>query len=129
MDGASPTATVKAWLSAGALPLSALIVNPYVPPLPAVGVPASVAVPFPLSVKLSQAGRVPLVGSAGVGAPLVVPENAPAAPTAKEALSALVMVGAPDTVSVAAVDVALPVELENTARYWLPLSPAAVVKV
>jgi len=30
---------------------------------------------------------------------------------------------------VAAVVVALPTTLVNTARYWLPLSPAAAVKV
>ena len=42
---------------------------------------------------------------------------------------ALEMVGAVLTVRVAAVLVAEPVELVNTARYLLPLSPEAAVKV
>ena len=42
---------------------------------------------------------------------------------------ALLMVGALLTVSVAAVVVAEPTVLVNTARYWLPLSPAAAVNV
>ena len=44
-----------------------------------VGVPARVAVPLPLSTKVTPAGRVPFSVSDGSACPVVVTENEPAA--------------------------------------------------
>src|SRR4051794_41027632 len=55
--------------------------------------------------------------------------NEPALPTRKDVLSALVNDGPVPTLSVAAIEVAVPTALVNTARYMLPLSPGAVVNV
>src|SRR5436305_13313776 len=106
------------------MPLAAVRVNAYVPPLPAGGVPVSVAVPSTLSVSVNQAGNwVPVRDSVALGTPLVVMVNEPAWPTTKLVLSALVNAGAVPAVSVAAVVVAgEPTPLLNTARYRLPLS-------
>jgi hypothetical protein len=54
-------------------------------------VPDSVAVPFPLSVKLSPAGSVPLC--AIVVAPVAVMVKLPAVPAARDASPALVKTG------------------------------------
>jgi hypothetical protein len=113
----------------GALPLAAFNVNEYDPALPAGGVPDMLAVPSPLSVTVSHAGTVPLVVIVGVGRPDVVTVNDPALPTTNVALFALVNAGGLPTVNVAALEVALPAALVNTARYWLPLSVAAAVNV
>ncbi len=61
----------------------------------AVGVPASVAVPSPLSVKVTPAGSAPvLVIVVAAGKPaVVVTVKLPALPLAKVAWSALVMTG------------------------------------
>lgn len=64
------------------------------PALPRAGVPLRVAVPFPLSVKVTPAGRVPVSDSMGVGFPVVVTLNEPARPKVKLALPALVIVAA-----------------------------------
>ena len=63
------------------------------PPVPAWGVPASVAVPLRLSVKVTPAGKAPVSVMAAVGFPVVVMVNEPAWPTVKVVWSALVMVG------------------------------------
>ena len=66
--GAWLTVTVSVCVPFGLTPLAAVRFSVYVPPEPAAGVPASVAVPLPLSVKVSPAGTVPvLVIVTGVG--------------------------------------------------------------
>ena len=65
--------------------------------MPAPGVPASVAVPLLLSVKVTPLGRAPVLVMtilAPVGKPVVVTVNVPALPTVKVVLLALVMDGA-----------------------------------
>ncbi len=65
------------------------------------GVPARVAVPLPLSVKVTPLGSAPDLVTVGGGTPLVVTVKLLALPTVKVALFGLVMVGAPElTVSV-----------------------------
>jgi hypothetical protein len=59
------------------------------------GVPASVAVPFPLSVKLIPLGSVPVAWRAGVGTPVEVTVNVSPLPIVKVVPSALVICGAP----------------------------------
>ena len=80
--GAEVTDSTNAWVL---LPIAllAVIVTAYVPPLPVLGVPASVAVPLPLSRNVTPAGSVPDSESAGAGEPEVVTVNEPAAPTEK----------------------------------------------
>jgi hypothetical protein len=63
------------------------------------GVPASVAVPLPLSVSESQEGNDVVVPMAGVGDPVVVTVKDPAVPWVKVAPLAEVMAGAVLTVS------------------------------
>jgi hypothetical protein len=57
-------------------------------------VPAKVAVPLPLSVKVTPAGSAPDSDSAGVGTPVAVTVKLAAAPTGKLADAALVNAGA-----------------------------------
>jgi hypothetical protein len=71
---------------------AAVMVTPKVPLT--VGVPPSVAVPFPLSWNKIPFGSDPLSEIADVGNPVVVTENEPAVPTMKVALLPLVMAGA-----------------------------------
>src|SRR5260370_409284 len=66
----------------------------------AVGVPLSVPVPLPLLRNVTPAGKVPLSVMLGVGDPLVVTLNVPAAPTWNVTAVALVIVGGWPTVSV-----------------------------
>ena len=58
------------------------------------GVPANVAVPFPLSVKVIPEGRVPVSDKEGVGLPVVWTVKVPAEPVAKVVAFALVIAGA-----------------------------------
>jgi len=68
------------------------------PPVPTAGVPDRVAVPSPLSVKLTPVGKVaPPSDNDGSGKPLVVTEKVPKLPTVKVVLFALVMPGGPST--------------------------------
>ncbi len=79
------------------------MVKLYMPPVPAAGVPLRVAVPLPLSVKLTPPGSFPLsLSVVVVGTPgLVVTVKLPAMPTVKVVLAALVIAGrAWSTVSV-----------------------------
>ena len=74
------------------------------PWLPAGGVPARVAVPFPLSLNVTPEGSAGLLAadSDAAGLPVVVTENVPAVPTAKLPL-ALVMTGAASAASTVSV--------------------------
>ena len=100
MVGASLLVSVNVWVAAGLVALVAVIVNGYVPPVPLAGVPEMVAVPLPLSTKLSPLGSVPDSDSAGAGSPVVVMAKLNGAPTFELAVAALVMVGATFSVSV-----------------------------
>ena len=62
--------------------------------MPAAGVPASAAVPSPLSVRLTPLGSAPVSEIDGVGAPVVVTANVAAFPTWNMTLLALVIAGA-----------------------------------
>lgn len=63
--GGRATVRMKVWLAAGATPLAAVRVRAYEPAVPIVGVPASVAVPSPLSVSAAREGAC--LGDAGGG--------------------------------------------------------------
>ncbi len=64
--GARLTVTVNVWVAFGFTLLDAVRLNEYDPPAP-VGVPDRVAVPLPLSMKLSPAGSAPVRPIAGAG--------------------------------------------------------------
>ncbi len=93
------------------------------------GVPLIVAVPSPLSVNDIPEGRVPDFVIVAGGSPVVVTVKLPAVPTLKVAVAGLVNAGADPTESVAGSEVALASEFVNTARYLLPLSSEAAVKL
>jgi hypothetical protein len=63
----------------------------YEPPVPAAGSPARVAVPFPLSVRVTPFGSVPVFVMEGAGVPEVVTVNEPALATRNEVVFALVI--------------------------------------
>src|SRR3954469_1798876 len=90
--GAWLTVTVSVWVPFGLIPLDAVRLSEYAPPVPAAGVPARVAVPLPLSVKLRPVGRVPVLVMVGVGyaVDVVVTVKLPGVPTVKVVLDALV---------------------------------------
>ncbi len=101
MAGGAFTASVKLCVAFGVTPLFAVIVIGKVPP--AVGVPASVAVPLLLLVNVTPAGSAPssvIDIDALVGTPVVVTVKVPAWLIVKVVLFALVIVGAWFTVSV-----------------------------
>src|ERR1043165_8227362 len=100
MAGAWLIVRVKDWLAFGRLPLAAPKVIAYVPPVPAFGVPESVAVPLPLLTKVTPPGSTPVSLIVGAGKPVVVTVKVPGAPTVKAALFALVIAGASFTVRV-----------------------------
>jgi hypothetical protein len=75
----------------GETPLLAVMVIPKTPAN--VAVPVMVAVPLPLSVKVTPEGRAPDSLSAGVGEPVVVTVKAPGVPLVKLVELALVMAG------------------------------------
>jgi hypothetical protein len=108
--GASFTAKVKLCV---VLPdvLWALMVIGYEPPVPADGVPLSVPVPLPLSVKFTPLGSEPVYVRVGVGDPVVVTVNDPAVPAVNVVLVALVKTGAVFTVSVKSCVAGVPTEL------------------
>src|SRR6266702_3066327 len=99
MVGASALVSVKLWL-ATPLALLAVIWTGKLPPVPDAAVPAMVAVPSPLSVKVIPAGRAPDSVSAAAGAPVVVTVKLNGAPTIEVAEAALVMAGATFSVRV-----------------------------
>src|SRR5215469_4082644 len=89
------TVRVKAWLASGLTPLCAVTVNGYTPGATAV-VPASVAVPSPLSVKVTPAGRADGGDAlnAGLSMPVAVIVSVNAEPASTVSLAALVICGA-----------------------------------
>lgn len=90
--------SVKLCAAGTPTPLLAVIVRGNTPVAPSGGVPASVAVPFPLSVNVTPVGRVPeIIVKDGNGTPLVVTVKLPAAPGMNVTPSALVMTGACET--------------------------------
>src|SRR3954453_18406036 len=79
------------------MPLLAVMTIGYVPPVPAFGVPASVAGPSLLLTKVTPPGSAPLslmTIEAPVGKPVVVTENVPAWPTLNVVALTLVIAGA-----------------------------------
>jgi len=88
------TVKVKDWVAFGATPLFAAMVIGKVPAVPLAGVPPRVAVPLPLSTKVTPLGNAPDSERAGFGTPVVVTMKVEALPTVKEVLLALVMAGA-----------------------------------
>jgi hypothetical protein len=98
--GAWFTVNVNDWFAFEPTPFAAVIVNGYDPPVPAAGVPASVAVPLPLLVKVTPLGNVPVLESVGVGNPVAVTVNVPAEPTVNVVDAADVIAGAWFTVNV-----------------------------
>ena len=97
---AVPMVSVNFWVALGLTPLVALRQNVVVPAGEA-AVLAMVAVPLPLSVKVTPLGSADLeqvpklaLERAGVGVPVVVTLKLPAVPAVNEAALALVMVGA-----------------------------------
>ena len=80
---------MKPCVSAGVTPLTAVNVSGKLPPGP-VGVPDSRAVPFPLSVKVTPAGNVPVSEIAETrGADVVRTLNVPACPIVKVVVAGL----------------------------------------
>ena len=63
----------------------------YVPPPPDAGGPLSVALPFPLSVKITPVGSVPDSLKDGMGVPLVVTVKLPATPQVNMLLKLLMV--------------------------------------
>src|SRR6266849_1052371 len=90
--GGWPTVSVKLCVAFGVTPFCAVNVMTNVPV--AVGVPLSVPLPLPLSRNVTPAGKAPLSVMLGVGNPVVVTLNVPAAPTWNEVAFALVIAGA-----------------------------------
>lgn len=86
------TVRVNFCVASGDAMLCALIVMLKVPA--AVGVPLRVAVPLPLSLKVTPPGKAPVLLSAGVGEPVAVTVKVPLVPSVNDALLALVIVGA-----------------------------------
>src|SRR4051794_27017512 len=95
MAGGWLTMRVKFCVAFGATPLLPVVTIGELPPVPAFGVPAMVAVPLPLSVKVTLAGSAPVFNSPTLtGKPVVVTVNVPAAPVWKVVVFVLVMAGA-----------------------------------
>src|SRR6185295_443995 len=89
------TVRVKLCVASGGTPLPAVKVSGYGPAVPGPGVPLRVAVPSPLSVKLTPSGRTPVLEIVSTGGqPLVVTVNDARMSTVKVVWSALVKTGA-----------------------------------
>src|SRR5271157_611600 len=112
MAGAWLTVRVKVWVAGLPTPLEAVKCREYVPPVPAAGVPLSVAVPLPLSANVTPLGKVPVSLRLACGKAVVVTVKLPAAPAVKVVLLALVMAGAWLTVRVKVWVAGLPTPLE-----------------
>ena len=84
------TARVKLWVAGLPAPVAVMVIG-YEAADPLAGVPASVAVPSWLSVKVTPLGREPVSDSAGTGVPVVVTVKVPAVPWVKVVVLAEVM--------------------------------------
>ena len=113
MAGAWSTVRTKFWLTDGPTPLAAVMVMGYVPSVPVAGVPDRVAVPFPLSTNVTPVGSGPLSPMAGVGEPVVVTVNEPAAPVVNVVDAADVMAGGNVTVIVTSAGMPMAGPAEN----------------
>ncbi len=91
--GAALTTRVKLWLAGVPYPLLALMVTGYELFDPPAGVPARVAVPLWLSVKVTPLGREPVSESPMGVLPLVVTVKVPGLPMVKVVVLAEVMAG------------------------------------
>jgi len=89
--GAWPTVSVKLCVAAVPMPLLAVIVIGKAPEV--AEVPLSVAVPLPLSMKVTPAGSAPVSVNAAVGKAVEVTVKLPGVFTVKATLLALVMLG------------------------------------
>jgi hypothetical protein len=91
MAGAWSTVRVNDWVTEPNV-FAAVKVTLYTPPWSSPGVPANVAVPLPLSVKVIPDGNAPVSLIAGVGDPLVLTVKLKADPSVAVAVAAEVMV-------------------------------------
>lgn len=91
---AASTVSVKVWTAAAPTPFAAVKLIEYVPPLPEAGVPLRVAVPLPLSLKVTPLGSAPVSATDGVGKPVVSTVNDAEAPTLNVVPLGLAMAGA-----------------------------------
>jgi len=96
MAGGWSTVSVKLCVALGPTPLLAMMVNVYMPPVPAAGVPRST----PNEVNATPLGRAPDSVKVGAGNPVAVTANEPNVPTVKVVWFALVIAGAWPTVKV-----------------------------
>src|SRR5262245_34939936 len=85
MAGAPVTVSVKLWTAGAPAPLDAVKTSGKTPPALPSGVPARVAVPLPLSVKLTPAGSAPPRAMDGLGNPVVATVKEAASPGTKVA--------------------------------------------
>ncbi len=81
-------------MASGLTVLWAVMVSGYVPMAVDAGVPARVAVPVPLSTKVTPLGNVPVTLRDGAGLPVVVTVKEPGTVEEKVVLLALVITGA-----------------------------------
>src|SRR5437879_1209932 len=128
ITGAVFTVSVKLWLAGVPTPLLAVNVMGYMAAVPDAGVPFSVPVPFPLSVKVTPLGSGPASTRAGGGKPVVITVNDAKVPSVNVVLVALVMAGASSTVSVKFCVALLPTPLlaVKVMEYVLPVPAAGV---
>ena len=125
--GGPTTVRAKDWVSEPAT-FVAVILNGYVPPEPAAGVPARVAVPPPLSLNLTPRGSAPFSDKPGVGTPVDLAVKAQTLPAVHVVWSALVIPGAWLTVRVKLwVASGLTPFVAVMVNGYVPLEPAAGV--
>ncbi len=124
--GWAATARLKAWLAGLPAPAAVMVIR-YEGLDPAAGVPARVAVPFPLSVKVTPFGSGPDSDRAAVRLPVVVTVKVPAVPWVKVVVAGEVMAAGVLTVreKLAAWDAEVPVPVTVTG--YVPAGVAAVV--
>ena len=114
-NGAVVTAKVNSWVAVPAL-LAALSVMWKVPSLAVVRVPPKVAVPLPLSTKLTPAGNAPDSDNAGVGVPVAITMNDAGCPTVNVVEVAELNAGGAVTVNVNAWVVVPPVLVAENVK-------------
>src|SRR5579862_7700879 len=115
MAGAWLTVRVKDWVASGTTVLVAVMVSGKTPL--AVGVPDSVAVPLPLSTKVTPEGSAPVSVRPGVGFPVAVTLNVLAVPTVKVMADVEMIVGAWET------------EVTDSVKLWIAGEPIPLLAV